>query len=382
MNKKAITAAILLVFGIFLLIGSFKIGFDFKPLGLGIGLITITGLIGLSVWQNKIWNTLMYVGAILLGFSVLSIFATIEFLPDLRPIITMSAIAVISIACFNFGFTKSAQDEMAEKPIDYFNFLATLVIVFLFGISLVLLPQIDWQYPKDPASVMILTFLTALLIIYALIIKHPAKKQIVCAGLIETVNFFLIPIYEAGTLNFIAKFYQFFDNFYASFDQWAKKIEYTLIILTIILIIFTAIKKIEAKNLGKITLIYFILMPLMAIFLFEMMGLPAGFLAGNTTRSDLLVTDTNAVMATFGMIFIGTVCYITFQLFPFWLTPLIAGAWWVFWKPWLLHHPDPALFKNFTSFVPAGLFLFFTGIKRVVLPMIIIIFTFGLKPKK
>jgi hypothetical protein len=43
--------------------------------------------------------------------------------------------------------------------------------------------------------------------------------------------------------------------------------------------------------------------PLLAIFLFEMLGLPAGFLAGATTRSDLLVTDVNAVMSTFGMVF-------------------------------------------------------------------------------
>jgi hypothetical protein len=53
--------------------------------------------------------------------------------------------------------------------------------------------------------------------------------------------------------------------------------------------------------------------------------------------------------------------------------PTLAGLWWVLWKPFFLHHRDPALFSPFESFLPAATFLFLTGFKRLGLPMVMII---------
>jgi len=225
-------------------------------------------------------------------------------------------------------------------------------------------------------GIFILVFLTGWAIIYAVKKNHPSKKPIACAGLLAVINFVMIPVYEAGFFDGLGRFYRLFVPFYSSFDSYARIIEYALICLTIILVIYFSIKKVRVGEFGTKTLVYFLLQIVMAIFLFEMLGLPAGFLAGDTTRSDLLVTDTNAAMSTFGMVFIAVAMYAGFQLFPLWLVAILAGAWWVLWKPWFLHHPDPASFNSLKDFLPAAGFLFLTGVKRVALPMVLMLIIF------
>lgn len=385
-NQKLITGIIITVLGTILFFGSLKMLPDLKPIGTSIAIIVLGLSILISIFLNKKWNKRMYFGIILVFLGIISSFATVERLPDFKPLVSMSLIGIVGLCLFIWGLLLAKTEEIIKK-INYFNIFSWMVVVGLFSISLILLPQINWQHPKDPAGVMILCAFSALLLIYALIRNHSAKKQIVWAGFIAIANFCLIPLYESGALNFIGKFYRLFIPLYERFDPYAETVEWTLIGITVILVIlftiFLAVKKIHVSDYGNATLWYFLLQPIMAIFLFEMMGLPAGFLTGNTTRSDLLVTDTNAVLSTFGIIFIVVAMYMVFEIFPFWVAPILAGLWWVYWKPWLLHHPDPAMFTSFTVFWPAGKFLFLTGLKRIALPMILLLsFLHLLKRKK
>lgn len=381
MKKQLIAGIILLAASAIMLIGAFRMLPDLKAMGVFATLFSSGFLVLICVYFKKIWNKAMYIGAGLLVAGIFSAFGSTSMLPDLRPVITMAVVAVIGLITFIAGFRKGVKNNQEIEKGSVYMILYWVVTVLLFGISAVLLPMIDWQIPKDPAAVMILSFLLALCLVYSAVRKHQNQKQVFYAGIIFVINFPLVKAYEEGWFDFIGGFYRIFIPLYEKFDFAAEKIEWGLIILTLILSVFFIAKKYRVGDMGNKSLAYFILLPVMAIFLFEMMGLPAGFLAGTTTRSDLLVTDTNAVMSTFGMVFIGAVAYALFVLFPFWVAILFAGCWWVFWKPWLLHHPDPALFKDFKSFFPAAVFLFFTGIKRIVLPMILLFFS-GISRKK
>ena len=384
MDKKVVFSSGMMVFGLILLIGSTRFLPDLKPIGTAVSIVILGAVILLARVFNKEWNTKMYIGAALIFVGIIGISGAAGYLPRYAPIITMGVAAIAGAVLLTLGVKKSVPGKgfgIKSNPVDTIGYISAAA---LFIISIVLLPQIEWSHPKDPAGVMILSFLSGIALVYALVKNHKAKKQVVIAGAIEAVNFMLIPAYERGFLDFIGGFYRLFTPVYSLFDRYASAIEYILIAVTVILVAVFAVKKVKVSDYGNTSLYYFILQPVMAIFLFEMMGLPAGFLAGATTRSDLLVTNTNAVMSTFGIIFIAALMYMAFQLFPFWATPLLAGAWWVFWKPWLLHHPDPAMFTDFRTFLPAGLFLFFTGLKRIALPMILLIGISMLrkKPKK
>jgi len=374
MNKKIAGVAVCFI-GLAVICGSMRFLPDLKPLGFGLALFA-AGAIAVAVgFLNRSWNWRMWLGLILSAAGIVGVFATVSYLPDWRPLITMTAAGLLGILFLWLGI-KKAEVIQSVGGSSTFNILAMSVVIILFIISALLLPQINWQHPKDPAAVMILAFFTGLAVLYAKIKNHPAKYPIVYAGLLAVVNFIMIPVYEAGFFDWLGRFYRLFVPFYFSFDSLAEPIEYGLIGLAIILTAYFAFKKTRIRDYGNKILIYFMLQIFMAIFFFEMLGLPAGFLAGATTRSDLLVTDTNAVMSTFGMIFIAVAMFVAFELFPFWVTPILAGLWWVFWKPWLLHHPDPVTFTGLANFLPAAAFLFFTGFKRVALPMVLLLLFF------
>ncbi|MCR4443035.1 MAG: hypothetical protein QHH10_12110 [Peptococcaceae bacterium] len=366
---KTIVGIVFCILGLFFLAGAIKMWPDLRPLGTSIVLFFCGAVVLTTAFFRKQWNAKMYAGTVMLSGGLVSVFAATGFFPDYRPFLLMVVISMAGLAVLLMGFL--------NKKIDLF----ILTAGGLFVIPVLLLPAINRQRPGDPAAVLILSTLTGLGLIYALAKNHQSKRLVGYAGLITIINFCLIPVYEKGYLNFIGRFYRLFVPIYEKFDPYAQMIEYALILVTVILTILCIVKRVRVQDFGKITMLYFILMPLMAIFLFEMFGLPAGFLAGDTTRSDLLVTDTNAVMSTLGIIFIAATMYISFHIFPFWVTPILAGIWWVFWKPWLLHHPDPALFVDFSTFWPAALFLFFTGLKRVVLPMILLIMALDSRKK-
>lgn len=376
MNKKLISGVLLSFFGIILFFGSFKMLPDIKPMGASSAVIFLGLSLIISHYLKKKWNKKMVLGMVFFLLGLVSVFATVEKLPDVKPLITMVFLSVAGMSLFLLGGVRASKEETV-KTADYFNFLGWVVVALLLFISFILFPQINWQHPKDPAAVMTLTFISAIFLAYALVKNHRAKKSMVIAGSIAIFNFCLIPLYEKGIFNFIGKFFRLFIPFYQKLDPQAETIEWVLIVITVFLLIgqsfFMMRKKIHLSDYGNITLLYFLIQPLMAIFLFEMMGLPAGFLAGQTTRSDLLVTDTNAVMSTFGMIFIAVPVYLAFQIFPFWMPPILAGLWWILWKPWFLHHPNPQSFTSFQVFWPAAKFLFFTGLKRMVLPMILLL---------
>lgn len=378
MNKKIVAGVIFFV-GIFMLIGAWRLLPDLRPLGAALALLFVAGLMAGMAYFNKTGNKILYGGAGLAALGLFGAFGAIGWLPDVRPVLFSVFILLAGLAVLALGWRSSSVAKNREAGTPWFRVFYWLVVFYLFGVSAVLWPMIDWQLPKDPAAVMILSFLTAVLMVYAFWRRHQAQKEIFGAGLIFALNFPLIKLYEAGFLDGLGKFYRLFEPLYASFDRWAEPAEWALIILTVVLVVWAAVKKLRVAELGRRSLWYFLLQPLMAIFFFEMLGLPAGFLAGATTRSDLLVSDTNAVMSTFGMVFIAVFMYLLFELFPVWVAPLAAGLWWVFWKPWLLHHPDPATFTSLAAFWPAAAFLFFTGLKRIALPLILLSWLVGRK---
>jgi hypothetical protein len=385
MNKKSIAGSILVAVGAILLFGSLKLLPDLKPIGASLAVLALGVAVGLPAFLDKRWNTRMYVGAIGAVLGIVCALATVELLPDLKPLVSMSLVCVVGIALFFWGMLK-AEVKISVNKSDGFNVFGWMVAAGLFTISLLLLPQINWQHPKDPAGVMVLCSFSAVLLVYALIRNHPAKRQVIWAGFIAVANFCLIPLYESGAADFIGKFYRLFIPLYEKFDSSAETVEWALIGATVILVMIFAIvfvvKKIRVRDYGNATLWYFALLPIMAIYLFEMMGLPAGFLAGSTTRSDLLFTDANAALSTFGILFIAVAMYMVFELFPFWVAPILAGLWWVYWKPWLLHHPNPEMFTSLEAFWPAAKFLFLTGMKRVALPMILLLPILSLLKRK
>jgi hypothetical protein len=368
MKKKIIIALIFLLAGGIMLIGAIKMLPDLRAMGVALALLFVSLSWFLLAALRKERNKIMLIGGIIVVVALVGLFGATGMLPDKRPIFFMAAVLLVGLFLWLRGLLKGQASTETTK-MNWYNLLYGILVVVLFGISIVLIPTINWSWPKDPAAVMILSFLTALGLIYAKIKKHPAQKPIFFAGIIFVVNFALVRVYEAGVFDFLGQFYRLFVPLYAAFDKWAQYIEWVLIALSVVLLIVMLVRKVKISNLGQKSLYYFILQPVMAIFFFEMLGLPAGFLSGLTTRSDLLVTNTNAVMSTFGMVFIAIVMYILFELFPAWVAAVVAGLWWVFWKPWLLHHPDPAMFKDLASFLPAAAFLFFTGLKRIVLPM-------------
>jgi len=90
--------------------------------------------------------------------------------------------------------------------------------------------------------------------------------------------------------------------------------------------------------------------------------------------------DVNAAGSTFGILFIAVPVYIIFPLFPFWAAIPVSGAWWPFWKSLLLHHPPPeVLLSDPLSHAGWG---FLAGVKRMVLPMIILITVLKLLEKR
>lgn len=381
MNKQLVNIIIFSSLALIMLGGCIYSWPDLRPWGIFVALAVIAALNLLTYFLHRAWNKAMIIASGLIAVGIFAFFGSSSFLPDIRPMIVSGLLAAFGIIVFIFGF-KTSKDGGGATSLKSNIFLIAywIVAILLLGISAVLLPMINWSHPKDPAAVMILSFIMAMFMIYTAARKHSAQKQVFWTGVIFVVNFLLVKLYEAGTLNFIGKFYRLFEPAYESFDYLAVKFEWGLIIATLILAIIVIIKKYKVNELQNRSLYYFILLPIMAIFLFEMFGLPAGFLAGTTTRSDLLVTDANAVLSTFGMVFVGAVAYVLFILFPFWVAMLYAGIWWIFWKMWLLHHPDPKLFTDLQSFLPAAVFLFFTGVKRITLPMILLLF--GLRRKK
>lgn len=373
MSKKTLGGIILGILGLILLAGSTRLLPDIKPLCASLALIVFSVALIYVGSSNKKWNRRMVLGMIFVVFGLVAIGATWSRLPDFKPVVSMAVLTLLGVYLFLVGSGKEKTNLSAPVKFNSWNAFNKICAILLLIIPAVLLPQINWHHPKDPLGVAILCFLSAVALIFAWQKNHPAKKEITIAGGIAILNFLLIRIYESGAFNFLAKFYRLFEPFYASFDKYAESVEYVLIGFCVLMVIIFTAKKIRVKELGKKTLHYLWLEPILAIFLFEMLGLPAGFLAGATTRSDLLVTDVNAVMSTFGMVFIGVFAFILFKLFPFWVAPVVSGLWWIFWKPWLLHHPDPALFTSLEAFLPAALFLFFTGLKRVTLPMILVV---------
>jgi hypothetical protein len=300
----------------------------------------------------------------------------VQFLPDPAPLAMTGVIFLAGAVLFGMGVFRSEMRTERAVP-EPWTIFSWGIVAALFVIPLALLPRINWERPGDPCAMMILCFLTAAGVVYALVRHHRARRQIVAAAGLSVLNFCLIPVYEAGFLNGIGQFYRLFGPVYASFDAWATGFEFSLIALTMVLVIlltvFFAFRKRSVADFGTITLLYIPLQLLLAIFLFEMVGNPAGFLAGATTRSDLLVTDTNAIMSTFGMLFIAVPVYIAFQYFPLIVPPVLAGLWWPFWKMGLLHHPSPAFFPDLSSMIPAVLTLFGMGLKRAGLPMVVLL---------
>jgi len=371
MKKTIAIGTVFCIVGLLLILAGLKLLPDLKPLGTGITLLMCGVLVIVSGIISRSWNARMYIGSAIAALGLVSCFATVSYFPNYYPFGTMAFVMLLGSVIFSLGFANS---DIAKhvKDIKSFSFFSILVAVALMVIPLLLFPQIDWQRPADPCAVMILSTLVGIAVIYTIVRDHPEKRKVVIAGAIFVANFCLVPLYEHGFLDFIGGFFRLFEPVYASFDPWAETVEYSLIGLTVLLTIIFAVKKTKVSGKGNAAFAYFIIQPILAIFLFEMLGLPAGFLAGATTRSDLLVTNTNAVMSFFGMVLIAVLMFISFLLLPFWVTPLIAGSWWVFWKPFLLHHPDPSGFTPAT-FIPAALFLFFTGIKRIMLPMLLLI---------
>lgn len=376
MKKDLVAGMICSSAGLILTFASLKVLPDVRPILLSLA-IFIGGIVIVVVClTGRQWNRYLITGGIIAPAGIVLSGGALGFLPDIAPVATTMVIASIGGAILVFGMIHSEKQIDILSPAPW-TLLSWGVVIGLCMISLALLTQISFSRPGDPAAVMILSALTAAGVLYAILKDHPARRQIVVAGGIAIINFCLIPLYEGGYLNFIGQFYLLFVPFYSSFDPFATTFEYSLIaltaVLTVILVGLFTIRKTRVAEFGSITLVYLILQPALAIFLFEMVGNPAGFLAGATTRSDLLVTDTNAVMSTFGMVFIAVMFYIGFELLPLWVPPTLAGLWWVLWKPFFLHHPDPALFSTFGSFLPAATFLFLTGFKRVGLPMVLII---------
>lgn len=336
-------------------------------------------------------NKKIVVGIIVTVFGVVLSAGSLQFLPDIKPIVTSVAVAVLGAGGTAYFLFKSKKEVAVKKEvekvgIDWFGYLPYVLSSMLVLIALLVLSRVDWSRPADPFAIVVLAILTATTIAYAKISKHKSIRQINVAGAIFVIGIPMILVFESGALDFIGQFYRLFVPFYQSFDPLAETVEYSLIALTLILSSYMIWKKVKVSDHGSKTLLYFLLQPLMAIFLFEMLGLPAGFLAGATTRSDLLVTNTNAAMSTFGMVFIAVVAYISFLIFGFPAAMLFSGAWWVFWKPFLLHHPDPSIMlSSAQSFFRAGSFLFLTAIKRMTLPMILVTlpleFTKGKKSK-
>jgi hypothetical protein len=367
-DKKIILALVLLVTGIFFLIGSIYLKFDLRPMGIAVGLL-VSGIVwGICGFQKRKGNNLLVFGNLLCFLGIAGAFATIAYLPDSRPLITSIIAAILGLVLMGFGFQHSVS-EGREKGLALVNVLGVVTSIALFGIALMMFSQIQWEFPGNPAAVMILSALSGLGVLLGIVFNHHRKVLLVVAGLISIVNFFLIPIYEGGTFDFLGEFYRKLEPLYARLDPWAEIIEYTLIGVTIVLAILLIIKnKARVSSYGSVTLLYLLLQPIFAILLYEMMG---NLTAGSTTRAELLATNTMAVMETIGMIFIADFFYILFQLTPFWVPPVLAGLWWPFWKVWMLHHPTPEIFM--AEYPQSLIFPFLTAIKRVALPMVLII---------
>ena len=367
MKSIIILAIALFLASVFFLIGSVVMA-DTRPMGIAVGLLFSSLVLGIRGVQKRKSNALLIIGNVLVFLSCVALFATINMLPDYRPLITSAVLLLIGLSLFGMGW-RGTTSKGSANGVPLIGVVGSITAIILLGIAAVLYPQISWNQPGNPAAVMILSTLTGLGVLLALIFNHRRKNLIVGAGLIFILNFLLIRVYESGSFDFIGAFLRRIEPLYASFDPWALTVEYSLILFTIALSFLLIVKnKAKVSNYGSITLIYLIITPIFATLLFEMLGLVAG---ESTTRAELLATNTMAVMETIGIVFIAVFFYILFQFLPFWIPPLLAGFWWLLWKVWMLHHPPPETFMaNFVEHAP---FLFLSAIKRIALPMVIII---------
>ncbi len=368
MKSKIPLAIVLFIASIFFFIGSFVMSFDLRPMGIGVGLLFSSIVWGICGLQKRKGNVLLIVGNLLVFVAATALFATINMLPDYRPLATSVVVLMLGLALSGIGWQRTSS-EGVESGAVIIQITGLITMIILFGIAGVLFPQIAWEQPGNPAAVMLLSALTGLGVMLAVIVNHRRKILVICAGLVFIVNFSLIHLYERGVFDFVGIFLRKIEPFYTSFDALALTVEYSLIAASAILLLLLMVRrKARVSDFGGITLTYLLLTPILATLLFEMLGLQAG---ESTTRADLLATNTTAVMETIGIVFIAVFFYILFQFLPLWIPPLLAGFWWMLWKIWLLHHPLPDTFMgNFTEFAP---FLFLSAFKRIALPMVLIL---------
>jgi hypothetical protein len=323
-----------------------------------------------SSGRSKDMNWKLIVGVILVLVGVIFAIGGLQFLPDIKPVATSILILVAGFGLIGYSYKKGGKMKLEADKLRIVLFIEGALLIL---IAALLYPKIDWARPADPFGVIILALITAGFV-FDNVRKKSQSKIIAVTAAVFILNFMMIGVYESGAFNFIAALYKLFVPFYASFDAHAEIIEYTLIVGTLIFSELMVWKKVKVYDYGKWTLLFLVIQPIMAIFLFEMLGLPAGWLAGTTTRSDLLSTDVNAVLATFGMVFITCATYLIYRRWSFAGALIFSGVWWVVWKSFMLHHPSPEiLLASGQSFARAAGFLFFTGIKRMLLPMILIV---------
>jgi len=321
---------------------------------------------------------LLFLGIVVMIVGFVLIVGATQFLPDIRPVATSALIALSGAGLILYSRRKGARLKVDKTQIILFTEGALLALI-----ALLLAPKIQIERPGDPFGVLVLSLISSALIFYTANRKSHDADVMSIVGLIFLANFIIIPIWESGALNSIGEFYRIFVPIYASLDAYADMPEYLLIAVTLILTVLFIVRKVRVSDYGKWTLSYFVLQPIMAIFLFEMFGNPAGWLAGTTTRSDLLSTNINAVGSTFGMVFIACVAYILLYKYSFTYALAFSGTWWIVWKSFMLHHPPPnLLLASGEGFVKTAGFLFLTGTKRMLLPMIIIVLVINFVRKR
>lgn len=148
-------------------------------------------------------------------------------------------------------------------------------------------------------------------------------------------------------------------------------------------------------DLGPRVAFYLPLALFMSIFLGELLGSPAGVgsaayqglidpNAGHTligaesnftTRDNLLSANWVAHLFTWNRLTLFAVMYIGFFYLPFWLTALIGGGLWIFYKQVILGILPPGLLLDQYPGLPLPwvLWLFLTGIRYTALPMALLL---------
>jgi len=324
-------------------------------------------------WKAALGIILTIIGALLSA-------GALQFLPDLKPVVSMLIVTAAGIAITIRELRRQPMVSEEKRRLSGLEMIQFGTAFLILLISLAVLTRVNWVKPDDPLAVVVLGTVTSMLMFYTFFKKFRINRLVTIAGLVFVVNFALIPVWEGGYLNFLASIYRATEPFYASWDNYGLTVERILEFVNLLLCIPLIRRKVRVADYGSKTLVYFILQPIMAIFLFEMFGQPAGWLAGTTTRSDLLSTDINAAGSTLGVIFIAVPVYIIFLLFPYWFAIPISGFWWPLWKSGMKHHPAPSIVLADPLFhIGWGVL---SGAKRMVLPMTLIIMILDLQKRR